>query len=367
MNRFLSKVAQAVIVFFVSACYNSNKNMNDDILIKGNIQNKQSGKIYLFDISKLDIPKDSTDIINGKFAFKYKADSSFLPYKAMLCIRDSFEIYEYLRPIGFVNPYLKKYFESIFFVDTGLTFVAGNIGKNISLKIDGSKQNIPMYKHVALSILDKKDSLIRRKEIAENINKIAEYPYSYYLIDQLYQNKEMYKKQELELLLSKFNDDIKNSSSYKKCNLYLLLKNREKKRFSNFFLETTQKKKELVLDTLANNLVIFWASWCAPCRKEIPYLKELYVKYNKKGLSLSSISLDNNMKNWNEAVKMENMPWKQFIINDSIKNMLDVELNLSAIPVIVFVDRKGNIIDKRVGIEEKEEEVLVDMIKKYFN
>ena len=48
-------------------------------------------------------------------------------------------------------------------------------------------------------------------------------------------------------------------------------------------------------------LLDFWASWCMPCLKEIPKMKEVYKKYNEKGLTIIGISLDRVKDSWSEA------------------------------------------------------------------
>ena len=47
----------------------------------------------------------------------------------------------------------------------------------------------------------------------------------------------------------------------------------------------------------------FWASWCMPCLKEIPKMKEVYKKYNEKGLTIIGISLDRVKDSWSEAIR----------------------------------------------------------------
>ena len=116
MKTYQSKIFRALFIFFVFAC-NTNKDRYNEIIVKGTIHEKLHRKIYLFDVSKPDLPIDSTDVIDGKFSFKYNADSSFSPHRVMLCIRDSFGIYGYLKPIGFKNPFKSKTIESVFFLD----------------------------------------------------------------------------------------------------------------------------------------------------------------------------------------------------------------------------------------------------------
>ena len=64
-----------------------------------------------------------------------------------------------------------------------------------------------------------------------------------------------------------------------------------------------------VLDDNEYVLVEFWASWCGPCRAEIPHMKEAYEKYNSLGFEIVSVSLDEEHEDWVEASIEEQIPW----------------------------------------------------------
>lgn len=96
-------------------------------------------------------------------------------------------------------------------------------------------------------------------------------------------------------------------------------------------------------------LVDFWASWCMPCRKEIPNLKAIYDKYSKKGLEIISLSIDRSDKAWQKALAEEKLPWPNGIDKDGVADRFHVR----AIPAIFIVEgATGNIMAENLCGEE---------------
>ncbi len=56
-------------------------------------------------------------------------------------------------------------------------------------------------------------------------------------------------------------------------------------------------------------LLEFWASWCGPCRVEIPHLKDAYTKFKDQGFEILSFTIDNSKEDWVEASEEEALPW----------------------------------------------------------
>lgn len=88
-------------------------------------------------------------------------------------------------------------------------------------------------------------------------------------------------------------------------------------------------------------LIDFWASWCGPCRAEIPELKRLWKQYHQRGLELVSITLDRKKQDWEKALQEEQMPWKQLTAMHSKVTGL---YNVQTIPCMLLVAPDGKIL-----------------------
>ena len=99
-------------------------------------------------------------------------------------------------------------------------------------------------------------------------------------------------------------------------------------------------------------LIDFWASWCAPCRAEMPNVKKLYAQYHDKGLEIYGVSLDENMVNWQNAVNQMKLPWIQVSDLKGWQSEGAGTYNIRAIPATVLIDQNGTIIGKNLRGEE---------------
>lgn len=88
-------------------------------------------------------------------------------------------------------------------------------------------------------------------------------------------------------------------------------------------------------------LIDFWATWCPPCREEMPNLKKIYAAQKEKGFEIMGISLDSSEEALKEYVKKEEIPW---LISFSGEAWLDANAkmyNVNSIPSVWLVDKKG--------------------------
>ncbi|HET9747393.1 MAG TPA: TlpA disulfide reductase family protein [Chitinophagaceae bacterium] len=110
-------------------------------------------------------------------------------------------------------------------------------------------------------------------------------------------------------------------------------------------------------------LVDFWASWCAPCRRENPNVVEAYNRFKNKNFTILGVSLDRpgEKERWMQAIRDDNLTWTH--VSD-LKYWQSAAVSIyqfQSIPFNVLVDPQGNVIAENLregALEEKLEEVL---------
>lgn len=103
-------------------------------------------------------------------------------------------------------------------------------------------------------------------------------------------------------------------------------------------------------------LLDFWASWCVPCRKGNPHLKELYAKYKDNGIEFIGISDDDrNNAAWKKAVEKDGLPWKHVLRgldmekrmkNEPYDTDISEKFGIHTLPTKILIDPNGKIIGR---------------------
>ena len=125
-------------------------------------------------------------------------------------------------------------------------------------------------------------------------------------------------------------------------------------RAPNFSLMTSSGQT-VELKKLQGKAVVvnFWATWCGPCRAEIPGMAEIYGKYKDKGVEIVGVSLDD--RGWsvvNPFVQKLGIPYPVVLGNDQVVQAYG---GIDAIPTTFFVDKKGTVVKKHVGYMSKDD------------
>jgi thiol-disulfide isomerase/thioredoxin len=116
--------------------------------------------------------------------------------------------------------------------------------------------------------------------------------------------------------------------------------------------------KDFDLAALRGKVVFLnlWATWCQPCRYEIPELEKMHAKYEAQGFSVVGVSLDDSgAEGVNEFVTAQRMNYPVVIDAEGVLASL---FQTSVIPTSVLVDRSGKIVWTHYGLVSMEDEML---------
>jgi peroxiredoxin len=103
--------------------------------------------------------------------------------------------------------------------------------------------------------------------------------------------------------------------------------------------------KTLSLEKFKGKVVLldFWATWCGPCRQEMPNVKRVYKKYNKSGFEIVGISLDSRLDQVQSYIKKHEVSWPNHFDGKGWGNGVAQKYKVSSIPATYLIDRQGKI------------------------
>ncbi|MCA0429257.1 MAG: AhpC/TSA family protein [Bacteroidetes bacterium] len=109
-------------------------------------------------------------------------------------------------------------------------------------------------------------------------------------------------------------------------------------------------------------LIDFWASWCGPCRKEMPNVVAAYAKFKDKGFEIFGVSLDQSKDKWIEAIAKDGITWPQVSDLKFWDSEPAKQYGVQSIPYTVLIDKEGKIIAKNLRGDELEKK-LAEILK----
>ena len=123
-----------------------------------------------------------------------------------------------------------------------------------------------------------------------------------------------------------------------------------------------QAGKKVDLNELKGKVVLvdFWASWCGPCKQEMPVLEELHKKYAQDGLVIVGVNIDNNAKKMNNFLRGTPVTFR--IIHDRKLNVAS-KYEPETMPSSYFIARDGKIRYVHEGFRKKDAAELEERIK----
>ena len=126
-------------------------------------------------------------------------------------------------------------------------------------------------------------------------------------------------------------------------------------KFTDFKMNDPEGKPVKLSDYVGKGKVVlvdFWASWCGPCRQEMPNVVKVYDQYKKKGFEIVGVSLDQTAEAWKKGIADLNITWPQMSDLKYWQCEAAAIYGVNAIPHTVLIDKDGTIIERNLRGEK---------------
>ena len=291
-------------------------------------------------------------VIKGQFKFKGVADSVQV---AAITLGDAFCQF-FLEP-GEIKVELKQ---------DQLTYALGTPNNNAHDSfMEDMKALDEEYAEIVKNSQKPELTDEQRKEVKEQLdgfeakfyqaikNSILDNDNNYFGLKNLCDYYTLFSPEELNAVLDSFMTTYPTDKNLKAIKKYndVVLETSEGKPFKNFEMADVDGNMHSIAEYVAENkvtLIDFWASWCGPCRAEMPNVKAAYNAYKKKGFGIIGVSLDDNKEKWTDAIKNLEMDWVHLSDLKGWGNEGAKLYGVSSIPATILVAQDGTIIARNI-------------------
>ncbi len=309
---------------------------------------------------------------------KYRVDYFDKSYKKL----DSIYIADYTEKINFINSYKKEYpisgtYEQRIKIYLKSQLYASELwlGSATKDKIDQEYSNYltSLKEEIQVMVSAPEKSIYRRLEYCYIRYTYKELLHSSLYADSLYAacKREIHEEMKDEMLLTIVKDEIQNNGNSTKWFIKDFIETSKNTDFKSYVADLLESSKlnysagknnilidinnhTLKYDSIVRSLrgyVIYidtWASWCAPCREEMPNSLVIREKYKNKKVVFIYLSIDENMATWKKANKDESLHsyTNSYLLLNAKKSNFVKQLKIGSIPRYILIDKKGEIINR---------------------
>ena len=206
------------------------------------------------------------------------------------------------------------------------------------------------------------------KLIQKKLDIIRKYPDVYYSLISLFSLSEDLTSKDLEMVFTSLNEQVRNSGLGAEFSRLLAKKKRSEIGSKiQAFTAMTDSDLPFHSDSLSGSpyLLAFGATWCLPCKKKLPLLRQLNEKYKGNGFRIVYVNLDEKMEKWKSQVIQDKMNWLN--ISENVKweeSKISQLLNVTALPLYLIVDKNGTILYNEFQLKDNGNSLLEQYIQK---
>jgi thiol-disulfide isomerase/thioredoxin len=113
------------------------------------------------------------------------------------------------------------------------------------------------------------------------------------------------------------------------------------------------------LNGYRGNVVViqYWASWCEPCKADMTVLKDLAIRYGKKGFQVIGVNLDSEIQAMSNYLRQNPLPWQQVHEDGGLDSRPANELGIHTLPTMILVDQDGRVVNRNIHVAQLDSEL----------
>lgn len=344
-----------LLVGISSAQESTKRDVNRDYEIEGKISGNYQGKVYLVKEDGMHGPQtviDSVQVVENAFVFKGEAPK----YSVIYFIKSADG---QIAPVFLEPGKIKMKIRADFFLGAEARGTVNNElwalhQLHVNFKRDSvSRATVVDWKRKGRGTNDFEDKEFKRRTKFINhsklemekgmVNYYAEEAFAPFIV--LFEMTTELSVQELKDLRAKFAPNLNEHPYTKELDKVIAQKNFGVGAEAPAFSIQDINGHEIELKNYRGKYVLldFWASWCGPCRREMPNVVKLYESFKGENFEIIGISLDTDEAKWKKAITQMNMTWPQACDFGMWQSPVARSYNIEAVPTMVLINPEGKV------------------------